>query len=173
MNKLTKNDMLKFSEIDRDIFMHLYFKFMAGRIIEGLSKISSSRAKDEELFRWRFASNLELIYGVAVAEAKLKSYEKLIKEANSQAERGKFLAQAQLLAAKFAADKKQSGAAASENLQLARYDIDLKDLDLDFRGVISYYETLPKESQEMILSQYNQFSQELAESKNSQPGFGE
>ncbi len=60
--KQIKIEFSALSEIEREIFKHVYYIVKEKQIFTDLMKILSSREKDDELYRSRYASNEALFY---------------------------------------------------------------------------------------------------------------
>ena len=60
--------------------MFSYFKDKADEIISNMPRINSSRDKDDECYRWRFASNEALVYELKLMNHKINSFKQEIQD---------------------------------------------------------------------------------------------
>lgn len=157
-----------------DLLKLVYLTAKAEAIISEIPNISSSRAKDEAGFRWRYASNkitwLEacLLQRKAVALKEIISkIEKLERENPEQ-----FAAQAEKLAAlkqerdvikaEYYTGFSKYDEIQRQNAEIERYDINLSDLQLDAIQIMELIEKMDPQTKQGFYKLYEKLSEKYA-----------
>ena len=153
-NKLNKFDLSNLGdETLKSLFMYAYYKVKSAMIMDRFHKISSSRGKDEECFRWRFAENEALLHETQLFSHKVEYLKNKIAEL-SQKNHDVTALVIGLDSAKENYDRHfhDIQRIAQEKNELVGYDIDFSDLDLDFQGVKKAFEAMDSEYQQKVMA---------------------
>ncbi len=153
-NLQSKLDLLNLGdETLESLFMYAYYKVKSAMIMDRFHKISSSRGKDEECYRWRFAENEALLHETQLFAHKVEYLRNKIVELSEKKQDVTALVIG-LDAAKENYDRhfRDIQRIASEKTEFIGYDIDFSDLDLDFQGVKKTFEAMDKESQQKVMA---------------------
>lgn len=144
------------TDIEKSLFMFSYLKDKANEIISNMPRINSSRDKDEECYRWRFANNEALVYELELMNHKINSFKQEIQDRKHN----KMLSKAMELDAllkDYNALKEETNRAVEERIMFADYKINFDDLTLNIAGLEIIFDKLPKEQQERIIKGFYDF----------------
>lgn len=150
-------DLNNLSDVQKHMLMFSYFRIKSEEIANQFPSISSSRDKDIETYRWRFASN-QTIFN------KLKMLEKQIQILSDKIEREKDNADQSdlnMLVRVYWANSEdyenlsfELDRIESEKRSFIDYGIDLSDLDIGFDEIIKKIKNMSADEQESVIRGY-------------------
>lgn len=141
-------DLKDLTNEQKSLLMYVFFKVKAATITSNFPRINSSREKDNEIYRWRFAYNNMLLYESDLLIFKLNYLKSQIENFIKKDDIKNYnacmieLEETQSKLEKVIKDRERIIA---ENKSFLSYDISFNDLNLDFDGVVEYLGHTPEE----------------------------
>lgn len=167
-----------------DLAQLVYLRLREEAILESLPRIGSSRSKDEEIYRWRFATNKAVWHEMCLLQRKYIAIQGKIDEIEKLKNREPetYASKAGLLAslkeerdlAKFEFYQKAGKYADIYNQckEINGLDIDLADLKISAAEVMEMEKQLKPEEKEMFWAKYFNFASKFTAKSESAPASG-
>ena len=167
-----------------DLAQLVYLRLREEAILESLPRIGSSRSKDEEIYRWRFATNKAVLHEMCLLQRKYIAIQGKIDEIEKLKNRdaAAYESKAGLLAklkeerdlAKFEFYQKAGKYADIYNQckEINGLDIDLADLKISAAEVMEMEKQLKPEEKEMFWEKYFNFASKFTAKSESAPASG-
>lgn len=145
------------TEKQKSLLCYAYFKAKSAMIADGFSWINSSREKEDEIYRWRFAENKMLYHESDLLKFRLQYLQSEIEKYEKSGDKQKL--EENIIS--FGATKEQlekqladNERIKTENEMFLTYEISFYDLDLDFDGIVDYLNKVSEDEKRKILAVY-------------------
>jgi len=152
--KVNTGPELKFDEmtdIEKKLFLHSYFAIKSHMISQNFAQIRSSRDKDEECYRWRYADNEMLFYETDLIKHRLDAMNNSQKTEKPEGKEAEFY---NSLVQSYQKHISDIDRIKSERATFSNWGIDLSDLQIDFVAARKLYMQMPEPYQNMVESSY-------------------
>ena len=162
------------NENQKKAFMLAYFMAKADEIITNIREIKSSREKDDQCFRWRYAINKADLYDFELMQSRILELTQQIKRADiNDSKFIKLAAELDRLSNEYDKKTKEIAGIREELKRTEAYDIDLNDLSLFFEKIVELYKKFDEDLKEMISIYYMQTINCYSIEENNQSVFGQ
>ena len=146
MNREINIEAIKNDVVLKKVFANAFYNAKADEIFMNLKTINSSREKDEEVFRWRYAINLSIITEADLLGIMIENFAKIFDDKTKSREEIKKLNNelghyCEYYKSKL--DEKESFE--RQNKEIKSYGIVVQDIDLDFDKMVQVYNSASEE----------------------------